>query len=89
LEEKTTNLHELAKQLQNDKTNTRKYIRSIVDSITLYPEPNKVMSIYKNDCTFRIEVKIGRTKNVLYLSHRSKGYEPVFPDYNKLVTAFE
>jgi hypothetical protein len=89
LERKTTNLHELANQIQNDKTNARKYIRSIVDSVTLIPEPNKVMSNYKNDVCFKVVVEIGRTKNVLYLSHRSKSYEPVFPDYSKLKLAFE
>lgn len=89
LERKSTNLHELSKQIQSDKTNARKYIRSIVDSVTLIPEPNKVMSNYKNDVCFKVVVEIGRTKNVLYLSHRSKSYEPVFPDYSKLKVAFE
>jgi len=78
IEKKQTSILEIEKLLKTDNQNSKKYIRSIIDEITIYPEPNKIMSNYSNDHCFKLVLKIQRQFFVIYMSHRSKRYEPYF-----------
>ena len=89
IERKQTDLEEIEKLLKTDKINSKKYVRSIIDQITIYPEPDKKMSSYSNDNCFKLILKIQRQYFTIYMSQRSKSYEPIFPDYAKYKEFFK
>jgi len=88
VQKKQTDILEIEKLLKTDNANSKKYIRSIIDEITIYPA-DKVMSKYPNDHSFKLILKIQRQYFTIYLSHRSIGYEPIFPDYAKYKDFFK